>query len=558
MRMRKITAFLCSILVMLAIAIPAGFACTIIAVGKDATVDGTAIITHNDDSSVADFRLWILRGKDQPEGSMRDIVIDSHDNIDYSKWPEINYGANRNGRAMVLDQDPQPAKTYDYLHSRYSFINANGVAMGESTFGVTSGVLAKAEYGKTVRQALYDSDEGVLDCWNAQDIVLERATTSREAMLIMGDLVNKYGWNVTGGGGELMDITDGDETWIMEFLGAKLWIATRMPDDMVWVGANSPRFNLDPRNPVENGVRYEVLTSPNFIQYAVDKGWYDPKSGKPFKPAEIYGNRLGYYNPREWRVEDLVAPSLGLKPGAYEYPYFVKPDKKLSVNDIWKISGDHYEGTEFDLGKGPLAGPFGDPLENYSLGSRPRPIGIPATTYLQISQVKPGTPGPLKGIVWYGYGSVGNSFVTPLFPAMEKLPDLYSVGSRYDIFRRDSGWWINTYVQEMIGLRYKDAIKDVDAIRAPKMDAVYRQTAALLEVARKQYATDPKGAVKLMSEFCYNTSIGWYADWLKLGDQLFAKYAMERVNFGAQNFPQWWKDWVDPAKNPELPKYFGK
>ncbi len=51
--------------------------CTIIAVGKDATVDGSTIITHNDDSSVADFRLWIIPAMEWPEGSMRDIVITS-------------------------------------------------------------------------------------------------------------------------------------------------------------------------------------------------------------------------------------------------------------------------------------------------------------------------------------------------------------------------------------------------------------------------------------------------------------------------------------------------
>lgn len=535
-------------------AVHAGFACTIIAVGKNATVDGSAIITHNDDSTVADFRLWILRGGKQADGAQRDIVIDSHDYIDYSKWPQVDYAANRNGRAMVLRQIPQPKETYDYFHSRYSFINAMGVAMGESTFGINT----SNAYGKAVREALFDKDEGMVDCWNAQDIALERAKTAREAVAILGDLVSQYGWNVTGGGGELIDITDGDETWIMEFYGANLWIAVRVPDDMVWVGANTARFNLDPRDPVENGVRYEVITPPNFIQYAVDKGWYDAKAGKPFLPATIYANRFNTYNPREWRVLSLAAPSLGLKPGAYEYPYCVKPDKKLSVHDIWKISGDHYEGTEFDLGKGPLGGPFGDPLTNYSLGSRPRPIGIPATTYLQISQVKPGEPGPLKGIVWYGYGSVGHSFVTPLFPAMEKLPPLYVTGSRYQEFNRNSGWWISTYVQEMMGLRYNKAIIDVNAIREPKMQSVYLQTAKMLEIAREMYKTDPKGAVALMSGFCYNTAVGWYADWLKLGDDLFAKYAMQRINFGAQDFPQWWKEWVDPAKNPELPKYFGK
>ena len=44
-----------------------GYACTIVAVGNKATVDGSTIITHNDDSSVADFRLKIVPEQDWPE-----------------------------------------------------------------------------------------------------------------------------------------------------------------------------------------------------------------------------------------------------------------------------------------------------------------------------------------------------------------------------------------------------------------------------------------------------------------------------------------------------------
>ncbi|HOG53039.1 MAG TPA: C69 family dipeptidase, partial [Bacillota bacterium] len=213
MRNRRTFLVLAATLVMLLALSTASNACTIIAVGNKATVDGSALITHNDDSGVADFRLWILKGSEHKEGETRPIVIDSHDYIDYSKWPEVDYTANRNKRAMVLGEIPQPKKTYTYFHSRYSFINENGVAMGESTTNIST----NNDYGKAVRAKMYDTDEGLMDCWNLQDIALERATTSREAVMIMGDLVTQYGWNVTGGGGEIMDITDGTETWAMEF-----------------------------------------------------------------------------------------------------------------------------------------------------------------------------------------------------------------------------------------------------------------------------------------------------------------------------------------------------
>ena len=207
MRTRKTFLVLASVVIMLLALTTASYACTIIGVGKKATTDGSTIVTHNDDSGVADFRLWLLKGAEHKEGETRPIVIDSHDYIDYSKWPVVDYSANRNKRALVLAEIPQPKKTYTYMHSRYSFMNEMGVAMGETTCGVSTG----NDYGKAVRTKLYDTDEGFLDCWNLQDIALERAATAREAVKIMGDLINEYGWNVTGGGGEIINIADGNE-----------------------------------------------------------------------------------------------------------------------------------------------------------------------------------------------------------------------------------------------------------------------------------------------------------------------------------------------------------
>jgi dipeptidase len=488
--------------------------CTIIAVGKDAMADGSTVITHNDDSSVADFRLWIIPAMDWPEGSMRDIVVDSQNYIDYGNYPNVDIG----NKGILVGQIPQVPHTYRYFHSRYSFINEMGVAMGEST--------------SSARRELREA-RGMIDCWTIQDIALERAKTAREAVRIMGDLVEEYGWY---GSGEIINVTDGNEVWICEFYGRDLWIALRMPDDCVYVGANTFRIRDVDFEDTEN-----VMHSPNLISYAVEQGWYDPNSGEPFRPVDVYAPRTKG-NIREWRAFDLLAPSMGFEYLEVHYPLWIKPDKKLTVWDIFTISGDWYEGTQFDLTKGFGAGPFGDPFASYTTGGRQRPIGIPLTCYLQISQIKSWLPPEIGALVWFGYGAVGTSYQTPLWPIMAELPEFYRTGSRYEIFRRDSGWWTNTYVQEMARRRFSDAIVDLRNFRDPKMETIYNTVPKIQELAAKVYETDRDAAIAIISDYAYNTAVAWQADWLKLGDMLMGKYAADRVNFGGTNYPKEWRD----------------
>ena len=148
-------------------------------------------------------------------------------------------------------------------------MNEKGVAIGESTF--SQGNYA-TDTGKQIMKDLLEDTWGIIDCFAAQDIALERASTAREAVQIMGELVNKYGWY---GAGEIMDITDGNEVWIAEFYGRDLWAAVRVPDDSVFVGANVGILRDLDLTDTKN-----VMYSPNLVKFAVEKGWYTPKEGE--------------------------------------------------------------------------------------------------------------------------------------------------------------------------------------------------------------------------------------------------------------------------------------
>ncbi|MCR4425516.1 MAG: C69 family dipeptidase [Firmicutes bacterium] len=522
MRSRKISLALALVAVAMLVFGSVAHACTIVAVGKDATTDGSTMITHNDDSSVADYRLWIIPEQDWPEGSTRDIVVDGH-----------NYTGG-----TVVGTMPQVPHTYRYFHSRYSFMNEKGVAMGESTFSYDRNTPREQEIYNT----MVKNSPGVIDCWLAQDIALERASTAREAVRIMGDLVEQYGWL---GPGETMDITDGEEVWVAEFYGHGVWAAVRIPDDHFFVAANRARIGEIDLNDKEN-----VMASPDIVSFAVEKGWYDPNSGKPFVVYENYAPCESLYaSRREWRAFDLVAPSLGLSPHDYRFPLSVKPERKLSVQDIWDIKADYYAGTEYDLSKGPAAGPWGSPLRYPNSdprgGAYERSINMHRTCYLHIGQVKSWLPDPIKGISWYGYGAPDTTYLTPLWPAMKELPKFYQVGTRYEEFRRDSGWWVNTYVQEIAHMRYQAAVKDIHAFRNPRMEMLYQVTPKVQEIAAELYKTDPEAALSLIHEFAYTNAVAWHEDWKLLGDRLLGKYAFGSINMKATPFPQWWNDLIE-------------
>ena len=301
-------------------------ACTTLGIGKLATADGSTVITHTCDSTGDDSRLWIIPAMEGGEGVTRDIVLNGNQYGDWSDFPNSkNYGGG-----MVVGEMPQPEDTYQYLHTNYSLINENGVAMGESTCTPNF----TDERGLKCYEVMVQGSTGIIDCYHAQHIAMERATTAREAVEIIGAMVEEYGWGTSA---EVMNICDGNEVWILEVYGRDLWCAVRLPDNAFFVAANRCRINEFDFEDKEN-----YLCSPNLKSCAIEKGLWSEESGEPFQPAQIYCPYSDpYCNRREWRALSLVAPSLNLDPNADYYPLYVVPEKKLSVEDIRALNSDY-------------------------------------------------------------------------------------------------------------------------------------------------------------------------------------------------------------------------
>lgn len=510
---------------------PSASACTTFLVGKDATTDGSTIATHNDDSTSADFRLWLTPSMKGGEGMKRDLVVDSHNYGDFTNFPEVkDYG---NGYAVA--EIDQPEDTYAYFHSRYSFLNEKGVAMGESTFSYDRGT----EHADKVMEVLFGSNNGIIDCWNAQDIALERASTAREAVEIMGELCETYLWKDSG---ETINICDGNECWVFEAYGLDLWAAVRIPDNAFFVAANRARINEFDFEDTEN-----YLCSPNLKSFAEENGLWSADSGEEFSPAQAYGPCANEYcSLREWRAIDLVAPSLGVEVTTGTYPLYVVPEEKLSVQDVFELAGDYYEGTEYDVSMTAYAGDYGNPL---NINNPNRPINMFRTCYVMLANIKSWLPDEVKCLVWHGYGAPDSTFLTPLWASQTAMPELYDHGSRYDLkLDRTAGWWIASYVQQAATSNYDYAIEIIKERRSERMAAQYEEVAKLQEEwAARIENGETDAVVAELTDYACKTAEEWYEIWLDLGDELMGRLMWDIVEFRNPGYSDWYKEVLNAA-----------
>jgi dipeptidase len=223
----------------------------------------------------------------------------------------------------------------------------------------------------------------------------------------------------------------------------------------------------------------------------------------------------------------------------------VVPEKKLTVQDVLEIKADYYQGTDYDLSRAPDAGPYGDPIVPYH---KERSINLFRTCYVMIANVKAWLPDEAKCLVWYGYGAPDTTYITPLWPTMTKLPSLYTTGNRYEEFRRDSGWWTNSYVQQIARINYQSAVQDIHAFRQPRMDAQYKIVDEIQNTAANLINQGKRAeAIDLLTSYAYTNAEMWHTDWLALGDQLLGTYMWGNKKMKTQTPNKWWSEIMSKA-----------
>ena len=496
--------------------------CTSIMVGKDASVDGSTMTTHSCDCSVCDFTWRHVPAQDYPKGATRKIrAISQYEAWDPKvglKWDVVNT-EKQTGLEI-----PQVAHTYAYHHGMFGVLNEHQLAIGESSVGCRTEM---------------DNPGGLMNLTELSLIAMERCKTAREAIKLMGSLGEKYSYGLDSG--EMLSIADPQEVWIFEIMpvgplwtpksgkpGA-IWCAQRIPDDQIAVCPNENQIGeIDLDNPDY------FLASPNVISYAVDKGWFDPKSGKPFNWKKIYAPWFKTYeNHRLWRAFDLLAPSLKLDPNTDndDFPFSVKPDKKVSPADIMAIHRDRYEGTIFDCTDKLVSGPYGNPVSNnpfvFEIDGKKygfnRPIALGHCEYTTVTQSRAGMPDGIGGLVWVSLGATPTSCFVPFYAGITEIPHSFTIGDHWN-FDRNSARWAFDYVDYHCIPKYVYAIEDVKTAQAKWEGDAFARQADIEAKALALHREDPAKAARFLTEYCLDNSRQVIEAWWKLGDDLLVKH----------------------------------
>ena len=427
--------------------------CTSIMVGKLATTDGSVITCHTCDGN---YRTWVKMepSAEHFEGAMAKI----YKGLMHTETSWDLRGITEKGEI------PQANKTYTFFNTAYPNMNEHQLAIGETTIG-----------GK---RELRNSD-GMFMIEELERIALQRCTKARDAIRLIGDLVKEYGY---GDGGECITIADTKEVWQLEIFGEGLlkkgaiWAAARIPDDHIGISANIPRIGeLD----LDNPDRY--MASDNVFSYAEKKGWWDPKSGEPFKFWKAYSGRKPFSS-REYFVFNTLAPSLNLDFEAEELPFSVKPGKKLSVRDVIKMYRETYSGTDWDMTqnlivkarrsdeliKSPIVSPWmsGDMrtlLNTLKPDVAPynRIIAIAGCSYSHVTQSRDWLPDPVGGICWFAFDNPGQSARIPIFAGVTELPASFEVCAQHR-FRRDSAAWAFRRANKLATFKWGQAKEHIE------------------------------------------------------------------------------------------------
>lgn len=484
-------------------AVANAFACTNLIVGKNASADGSTIVSYSADSYGLFGELYHYPAATYKKGTLLDVY----------EWDTGKY----------LGKIEQARQTYNVIGNMNEF----QVTIGETTFGG--------------RPELADST-GIIDYGSLIYIGLQRSRTAREAIKIMTDLVQEYGYYSSG---ESFTIADPNEIWIMELIGkgpgirGAVWVAVRVPDDCISAHANQSRIHQFDMNDKEN-----CLYSPDVISFAREKGYFSGVN-KDFSFADAYApldfGARRFCEARVWSYFNMFTDQgkafLPYIQGETNdpMPLFIKPNRKISVQDVQDAMRDHYEGTPLDISNDFGAGPYKTPYRlsplNFKVDGQEyfneRPISTQQSGFVFVAQMRASMPDAVGGVLWFGTDDANMTVFTPVYCCTDKVPVCYTRvgGADYITFSWDSSFWIFNWVSNMVYPRYDLMIGDIRATQHELEGTFHEAQAGIESMATRLYQKNPDEAKAFLTNYTNMTAQSTFDTWKRLGEFIIVKYA---------------------------------
>ena len=503
-------------------------ACTNFLFTKGATKDGSTMVTYSADSHVLYGELYHWPAQDWPAGSMLDVY----------EWDTGKF----------MGKIPQVAHTYNVVGN----MNEHQLAISETTFGG--------------RKELESQTGAIIDYGSAIYITLQRAKNAREAIVVMTDLIEKYGWASSG---ESISIIDPNEVWIIEIIGkgegekGAVWVARMVPDGYVSAHANQARittFPLEGKTSISSDKMNKIydpnittVYSKDVISFAKEKGFY-PQDGKnkdfsfsdTYAPVDFSGARACEI--RVWAFFNAVNPDMAqywdyatgrnIQRDSKGYatnrmPLWIKPSEKVDVMQVMDFMRDHLEGTELDMSKDMGAGPYECPYRwrpmSFKVDGKEyvheRATAPQHTGFTFVAQCRSWLPDEIGGILWFGVDDAASSVYFPMYSAATEVPFAFAVGNGSMMeFTNKAAFWVFNQVTNFAYTRYNLIHPEIRA-KQVALEKQYVNFVQMIDAgAKEMLAQDKESAIKFITDFSCRTGNHLVDTWRDFYGYLFCKF----------------------------------
>ncbi len=484
----------------------AASACTNFIVTRGASTDGSVMVTYAADSHALYGALYHTPGGKHKSGAMLPVY----------EWDTGRY----------LTDIPQVKETWSTIGN----MNEHSLIIGETTYGG--------------RPELEDST-GRMDYGSLIYITLQRARTAREAIGVIAELADTYGYASSG---ESFSIADPNEAWIMELIGkgCKLdkkgrntrkgivWVARRIPDGYVSAHANQARITTFPKDDPEN-----CVYSPDVISFAREMGYYDGPDAD-FSFCDAYApldfGAMRACEARVWAFFRTVADDMDRYTDYAmghnkdnRMPLWVKPRAKVSPKTVFDCMRDHYEGTPMDMtadiGAGGHNCPYRwRPMEFEVDGVKyvnERATATQQTGFWFVAQARPGVTDDM-GILWFGVDDAATSCLTPIFCSAQEVPECFREGNGSMLeYSPTSAFWLFNRTTNFAYMRYDMISADIRKVADKWENDMLRNVQALNAKVGKMSPGARRG---YLTELSVSTAQQLFDRWQKLNGYLLVKY----------------------------------